>query len=230
VPVVTVDTPVNDMPPPVGPPEHLRYAANDGTYFSIPSQGGQNHYQRSFQVPYSVTSGGVDVTGQSQVTSATVEIDNAADGSILQQAFQSPSVTAAGCGIVNVQVTFSGNVTSAVPGIDPPPAKLICKITLTAMDTATGASGTSQPFDSAPMHALWPMPAQFNGCRFGTRDPGGDDWVSSNTYKWMEANPADLTAINDISGEHGVNLGHNLHGTQLLANRCRGSRRAPARR
>jgi hypothetical protein len=52
--------------------------------------------------------------------------------------------------------------------------------------------------------------------RFGVRDAGGDDWASQFTYTWLSnpANRALVTRINDISGEHGRNIGHTGHGQQ----------------
>lgn len=47
--------------------------------------------------------------------------------------------------------------------------------------------------------------------RFSIRDSGEDDWSSLGTYKWMDSNRALLPAVNDVSGEHGIDLGHTTH-------------------
>jgi len=58
--------------------------------------------------------------------------------------------------------------------------------------------------------ALWAMPEKVK--RFGwTRDKGGDDWSSKGAYAWLENNFSLITRVNDISGEHGRNIGHKSH-------------------
>jgi hypothetical protein len=196
-------------------PVPARHFNNDGTYFSIPWAGGSNHFPRYFTVNFAATQGGLDVTDRILVPKATVEIDDAATGAVLEQAFETTSVQIVGCGVAQVPVTFSNGTNAAVAPIDPPPAKLTYKIALTARDPASGEEATSPAAASSAMHALWHMPDQFDACRYSTRDAGvgGDDWVSANTFRWMETNAGLLTAINDISGEHGYNLGHATHGT-----------------
>ena len=45
----------------------------------------------------------------------------------------------------------------------------------------------------------------------GQQDWGGDDWCSSFTYQWLDANRALISSINDISGEHAADTGHHNH-------------------
>lgn len=56
---------------------------------------------------------------------------------------------------------------------------------------------------------LWHAPADLE--RYGMRDPGGDDWVADSTLRWLDANAALLTRVDDFSGEHGQDLGHAGH-------------------
>jgi hypothetical protein len=63
--------------------------------------------------------------------------------------------------------------------------------------------------DSGNRHGLWRMPDGFG--RYSTREEGGDDWCSRGAYGWMNTNRALLTRINDVSGEHAVNIHHNTH-------------------
>lgn len=59
--------------------------------------------------------------------------------------------------------------------------------------------------------ALWRAPTglpRYGQCRV---DIGGDDWAAKKAYKWIEDHPALVTRINDISGEHGRNIGHIEH-------------------
>jgi Fe-S cluster assembly iron-binding protein IscA len=51
------------------------------------------------------------------------------------------------------------------------------------------------------------------------RDLGGDDWATQNTINWLKAiqnssppTTSIIVSYNDISGEHGRNLGHKTHG------------------
>lgn len=63
--------------------------------------------------------------------------------------------------------------------------------------------------DTGDRRGLWRMPDGF--ARYSIRDQGGDDWCSLGTYNWLTSNAARLTKINDISGEHGRNIGHQTH-------------------
>jgi hypothetical protein len=42
-------------------------------------------------------------------------------------------------------------------------------------------------------------------------------WCARGTYKWIIENRAMVRAIDDISGEHGRNIGHtnHMHGTDI---------------
>jgi murein endopeptidase len=55
------------------------------------------------------------------------------------------------------------------------------------------------------------MPDGFERFGQGTIDIGGDDWASRGAYNWLAANKNLITRINDISGEHGRNIGHSSH-------------------
>jgi Big-like domain-containing protein/galactose oxidase-like protein len=48
--------------------------------------------------------------------------------------------------------------------------------------------------------------------RYSIRDIGGDDWATQNTIKWLTDNSKLIVSYNDISGEHGRNIGHEEHG------------------
>jgi len=43
------------------------------------------------------------------------------------------------------------------------------------------------------------------------QDEGGDKWTHELLYNWLETNGNLLTLVNDISGEHGVDLRHETH-------------------
>lgn len=78
---------------------------------------------------------------------------------------------------------------------------------------------------SEPVVALWRVPALIEGViqRYSMSDLGGDEWAAKGTIDWLEDMAPKLAAagvpfaVNDISGEHGINIGHCDHafGTDL---------------
>jgi len=92
-------------------------------------------------------------------------------------------------------------------GSAPPPAgKIAYRLTV------VGRQGSGEVRDSKvsrKFSGLWRMPDGIP--RFGFRDAGGDDWCSREAYLWIDEHRALLPAINDISGEHGRNIGHSTH-------------------
>ncbi len=95
---------------------------------------------------------------------------------------------------------------SAVNSIPPPTHLLKYKI---KVDVDVNGTQVSDEKESGERRALWRMPDGFN--RYGFRDPGGDNWCSRGTYNWLLANSSLITRIDDISGEHGRNIGHQTH-------------------
>jgi hypothetical protein len=110
---------------------------------------------------------------------------------------------------VKVRVTMHDRPSTVAS--TPPPTHLIKYRFKLTVDN--GGTELTHEKESETLHALWRMPDDFG--RFSHRDEdvgGGDDWVSRGTYNWMEANRSLLREINDISGEHGINLAHgNFH-------------------
>lgn len=47
--------------------------------------------------------------------------------------------------------------------------------------------------------------------RTGIRDRGGDDWAQKGLYDWLSNHAHLIAPMNDISGEHGRDLGHSSH-------------------
>lgn len=47
--------------------------------------------------------------------------------------------------------------------------------------------------------------------RYGSRDDGHDDWGARGTYNWLKQNAGLIREVDDISGEHGRNIGHTTH-------------------
>jgi Fe-S cluster assembly iron-binding protein IscA len=79
--------------------------------------------------------------------------------------------------------------------------------------TATKYLQLTPSQDVTVFNTLWSaVNAGVSEPRYGDkRDIGGDDWATLNTIKWLTANVALITSFNDISGEHGRNIGHHNH-------------------
>lgn len=114
-----------------------------------------------------------------------------------------------------VQTTFGGAknpLASPISGV--PPAAHFVAYAFTVTADIDGKDETAEVVSGRTI-ALWKMPDGF--ARYGSRDQGGDDWASFGTYAWMQGAAALLPKIDDISGEHGRNIGHATHkdGTDL---------------
>jgi len=204
-------------------PDTIAPTNNDGTYFSIPRSGQVNRHQRWFTVRYKVLRGSQNITAQSHFERVRLDLDSAS-GETLQEKLVDSGLGEAvkekeeEPGELSVRVTFASDP-SAVNSTPPPANLIVYRFTVTVEDEQN-QSATSPPKDSDAMHALWQMPdgfPRYGPCGQAEHDaegPGGDDWVSQHTYEWMDANRALLTAINDATFEHGLNLGpHVSHAT-----------------
>lgn len=80
---------------------------------------------------------------------------------------------------------------------------------LTVKATVAGESVEGEG-ESALLLLLRTMP-EGTLTRTGGRDVGGDEWSRLQTVTWMQGNAASLTRFDDISGEHGRNIGHQTH-------------------
>jgi hypothetical protein len=78
------------------------------------------------------------------------------------------------------------------------------EFTVTAVDS-DGLSFTDTD-QSVILTALCRMPQ--NIARYSERDEGGDDWCRTSLYNWLNTNRNKITKVNDISGEHGRDIGH----------------------
>lgn len=106
-------------------------------------------------------------------------------------------------GQLKLMTAIKGGECSIDQSGGPPFQTFQYRVTLTsAPNRAAAVSPTAQ--------ALWRMPSQITE-RFGVRDVGLDDWCSKGTYEWLEENAELVTVVNDISGEHGKNIGHAGH-------------------
>lgn len=118
--------------------------------------------------------------------------------------------------------TLFATVSSIYPSTmntTPPPAHdIIYRMTVLAQ-SPSGKTWIAQA-STKPVRALWRMPAYWRlpVRRYGgLRDVGYDDWLSTGTWNFLDRHGDLITRINDISGEHGRNIGHTQHkyGTDL---------------
>lgn len=175
-------------------------AHNDNTYFSVPASGDMNRFHRNMKL---------DITKPDDATISNLKVEVVAGGATSVALDEAPgvNVTTPNASTVRAVVTFKSNA-SSVNGVPPPSNLFQHKYTLKA--TAADGSEMSAEKTDTSKRPLWRMPGGF--ARYSTREPGHDDWVSHRTYNWMVANAQRLNAINDVSGEHGKDLGHSTHG------------------
>lgn len=176
-------------------------------FISVPRPGDSNHFPVTAAVAIVSPSTGVD---NSNVTSfsATLETASGANQQVINEAGVAGPVVQTGATTTEQTVSFGGinPAVSAINGTPPPANGLEYLFEVTA--DVSGASETATA-SIRGKHALWRMPN--NIPRFGPRDVGLDDWVAIGTYRWMDANAALLTRVNDVTGEHGRDTGHTTH-------------------
>jgi hypothetical protein len=171
---------------------------------SIPLAGETNVAQRSFTVELA------GVTATTSIDNVRVELVDLATETVVAVVVDQPPgglVELAAPDRLRVQVTNSSLNPSTIGGQSPPPAERIayrCIVRATVDGTSVEAEKRSKP-----LFALWRMPPGF--ARIGTRDLGGDDWCARSTFVFMSVHAGKLTRINDISGEHARNIGHDSH-------------------
>ena len=173
-------------------------------HFSIPRPGDTNTFHRTFDVAYSKPD---DV----EITGVTVELLDDI-GTVLQTILDDEAPGSARVQQVNdstlrVQVTFSDEA-SQVASTPPPSEQIRYRFKLKGR-AADDEVLESDPKESAAYFALWRMPDGL--ARYGMRDQGRDDWAAQSTYSWLDDNRALVTRIDDISGEHARNIGHQTH-------------------
>jgi len=195
------DRPGNTQPPEAG-----------SAFYSVPEQGSANVFPR-----YLVVTVEPDDT---TVTAIQVDLYDHDGGDILLSKVIEEPIGGLSKKVdskrILVPVTFSPNGSlSNVAASPPPTGHIFYRVTLT-----TSGPVQPKPKDSPVFRPLWRWPGDRLGIpRYSCRELGGDDWCSKGAYAWIEANVTLLsaTSVNDISGEHGRNIGHREHkeGTDL---------------
>lgn len=185
-------------------PDKVAKSLGKSDRYSIPRAGDRNLAMRSYELAYSCK------PANATLHKVRVELTGA-DHEVLDEILDDgPGVSVTELGAGRVRVTVSHRRPSGV-ATDPPPCERIFYRFAVSVRDDDGRVTVSEPFESEPRWALWKMPHRPPLDRFGHRDAGGDDWCSKSTYLWLARNRGLLLAINDISGEHARNLGHQSH-------------------
>lgn len=167
--------------------------------FSIPNLGGKNTYAATFDVVVTP-----DAKAVNQVIVEVLDADSRipiATGPILDI---TSGIERVDDKTLRVPVTMTSGRTSTVGAPPPQASRIVYRFTVKS--TTAEASR-----DSSVWKALWEWPGDELGIgRYSVREAGGDTWSSWGMYHWIEDNADFLktTYVNDISGEHGRNLGH----------------------
>ncbi|XLZ73242.1 hypothetical protein ABT364_08465 [Massilia sp. SR12] len=174
-------------------------AHNDGSYYGVPASGHTNTFHRRFDL---------DITKPDdvEVENVKVELLGAGDDATILDSAPGADAQWINDHTLRTIATFKTQA-STVFTVPPPSNTIRYRFTLKAKDGE--AKELEAEKTDVDKHPLWRMPASLS--RFGGRDLGGDNWCSRAAYAWMEANAALLEAVNDVSGEHGKDLGHETH-------------------
>ena len=172
-------------------------------FHSIPRPGSTNTFDRFFTL---------DISKPDSSTVKKVTVTLLGPGQLMTVVDEAPG--AGSVEEINAQtlrVRVSIKATPSTVASQPPPAHQL-KYRFKLVVDVNGTE-VSDEKESGERRGLWRMPDGF--ARYsptsGPRDAGGDDWCSRGTYNWLAANSSLITKINDISGEHGRNIGHQSH-------------------
>jgi hypothetical protein len=184
--------------------ERLQNTTGDSRSFSIPLQGATNNLARRFNLTISKPQ-------EAQITRVRVEVQNAV-GTIGQVFEEAPgaNVQVVNDTTLRVRATFHDGNTGSINTNPPPGHGITYKFTVFADYEGNEISDDAI---SPAMRALWRMQETWRVAarRYGQRDAGGDDWLAARTWDYINRHGNLLTRIDDISGEHGRNIGHQSH-------------------
>lgn len=167
------------------------------TYYSIPRTGGTNLRERSFTLriakPAAATIQRVQADLLMEFGNSMQTVTNEGIGPRVRQVDAN-----------TLEVNISPNP-SNIAGVPPPTHTISYRFTMVVNDNGVQRTAVKESDFS---DSLWRMPDGFP--RYSDRDTavGGDDWASRGCYNWLNANRSLLPAINDVSGEHGRDIGH----------------------
>ncbi|AQZ62081.1 hypothetical protein BKM31_11905 [[Actinomadura] parvosata subsp. kistnae] len=192
--------------------KYARFARDDRV--SIPRQDEANTRQRYLDVEYALPAG-VELTC---VRVDLLDTTPRSGGTVLQTVTEAAPTADGGEGVrsvgrdrLKVRVTFDEQHPSKIRVKPAQVTRIGYRVSLIGEDQDGTVVAARK--DSADFFPLWRMPAGLD--RYGLRDDqtGGDDWCSSFTHGWLSSatGRALLPRVNDISGEHARNLGHQTH-------------------
>ncbi|GAB2862011.1 hypothetical protein GCM10027277_33210 [Pseudoduganella ginsengisoli] len=183
----------------VSPAPDAWVSHNNGSYYSVPPTGQNSTFQRRFNL---------DVVKPDDVTVENVKVEmlGAGDDALVLDEAVGMDANWVDDHTLRVIGTFKSHA-STVTAAPPPTSATRYRFTLKAKDGEGNTLDASKT--DVDKHPLWRMPSSLP--RFGGRDAGGDDWCSKGAYEWMQENAAMLEPVNDVSGEHGKDLGHASH-------------------
>ncbi len=190
-------------------------ANNGGTFYSVPGVGNTNTLQRYYTLDISkndnITVNHVTVTLQGTADLMEVvrqlPMPSGNDVQILSQSSTSVSL--------KVRATVL-NPNSTVSDSPPPTRDIAYQFHIVGKDDSGQAVSAEKSVTGR--RSLWRMASVLPG-RYGSRDSGHDDWGAQGTYNWLLQNASLINEVDDISGEHGRNIGHQTHqyGTDIDA-------------
>jgi hypothetical protein len=182
-------------------PDVVSPTDGNSSYYSVPRPGDVNRFTRTFDL---------DITkpDTASVQNVQVTLLNPGPAQMVLDEGVGSSVVEVSPSLLRVRVTWASPVTSSVQTDPPPSHELKFKFRVTVDDGGVAAFAEKE---SGLRQGLWRMPTGFSRFPAVIRDPGGDDWASRATYNWLVANAGLMTAINDISGEHARDIGHDDH-------------------
>ncbi|HZE56247.1 MAG TPA: hypothetical protein VE031_00185 [Chthoniobacterales bacterium] len=190
---------INDIVPDTTVPNYKGQPKAVLNFYSIPRPGNTNVFDRFFTL-------GISKPDQATVKKVTVTLLGPGPlMTVVDEAPGSGSIEKIDEKTLRVRVSVKPKP-STVASQPPAPHQIKYRFKLVAL--VNGAE-VSDEKDSGECLGLWRMPDGF--ARYSIREAGGDDWCSRGTYNWLAANSSLITKINDISGEHGRNIGHTTH-------------------
>lgn len=177
------------------------------TNISFPLQGEINSRQRWFTM-------NVDLPDGATITRVKAEVLSSANTSPLVTLYDEAAgqnVQVLDGGVVRARATRS--VASELQTVSPPAHNITYRFTVYA-NNSEGVEISGEATSNI-LRALWRMQEYWRNParRYGARDPGHDDWLNARTWSYLQNHGNLLTRIDDISGEHGRNIGHATHET-----------------
>lgn len=179
-------------------PDTVTPTVGNSSYYSIPRPGASNTFARWFTLK-------VTKPDTATISRVTATVRGPGDLQAVVDEGPGDNVQVVDNETLRVRVTFH-TASSSIASTPPPTSSLIYRFRVQADD---GGQTLEDQKDSGARNALWRMPDGI--ARYGARDAGGDDWTSRGTYNWLNTHSTLLTRVDDISGEHARNIGHNTH-------------------